>query len=319
MYDARNERKEFIAGDRAEAIAKACDFFGVGEDALEIGEFDPGAVYGLSSRTVVVAALIDRTPPAPGGGDRDRGPGGRDRDERGGRDRGGRDRGGRERGGRDRGGRGRDRGGQRGGRGERSERDDRRPVEARSEEPSAPLAAPSEPSVGTVEGELGEVGRFVLGALERMDLGPFQIQESEEDGLLAFELSGPAPLQLASSDGRAVDALQLLANQVASRLSEDPPRVVLDVGGESEQREERLEAFARRAAKRALETGRTVRLDPMNGHDRRLIHLALRDEDGVATMSSGEGRYRQVLVVPEEAPEYEEALRESQAASQRTA
>jgi hypothetical protein len=55
----------------------------------------------------------------------------------------------------------------------------------------------------------------------------------------------------------------------------------------------------------------------MNGKDRRLIHLALRDEDDVATMSTGEGRYRQVVVVPEGAPEYEDARKESERASDR--
>ena len=64
---------------------------------------------------------------------------------------------------------------------------------------------------------------------------------------------------------------------------------------------------AERAAERARETGRTVALDPMGPRDRRSIHVALRESDGVATMSAGEGRYRQVLVVPEGAPEYEEA------------
>ena len=60
-------------------------------------------------------------------------------------------------------------------------------------------------------------------------------------------------------------------------------------------------------AKRALQTGRVVALDPMNGRDRRAIHVALRDRDNVATMSEGAGLYRQVIVVPEGAEEFEEA------------
>jgi len=58
-----------------------------------------------------------------------------------------------------------------------------------------------------------------------------------------------------------------------------------------------------------------VALDPMNGKDRRAIHVALRDEDGIATMSVGEGQYRQVVVVPEGADEYEEASRKSEEAA----
>ena len=151
-----------------------------------------------------------------------------------------------------------------------------------------------------------------------MELGPFEIGESGEGGLLVLQVGGVAAPGLAGSDGRAVDALQLLANQAAGRLSEEPPRVVIDVEGDVEARESRLTKLAQRVARRARETGRVVRLDPMNGKDRRIIHLALRDEEDVATMSSGQGRYRQVVVVPESAPEFEEAQRESEAAAERS-
>jgi spoIIIJ-associated protein len=151
-----------------------------------------------------------------------------------------------------------------------------------------------------------------------MDLGPFEISESGEGGLLVLQVSGSAAPGLAGSDGRAVDALQLLANQAAGRVSEQPPRVVLDVEGDAEARESRLTKLAQRLARRARETGRVVRLDPMNGKDRRIIHLALRDENDVATMSIGQGRYRQVVVVPEGAPEFEEARSESEAAAERS-
>jgi predicted RNA-binding protein Jag len=54
--------------------------------------------------------------------------------------------------------------------------------------------------------------------------------------------------------------------------------------------------------KRAIEGGRAIALDPMNGRDRRTIHISVREYEGVATMSIGEGRFRQVVVVPEGAP-----------------
>jgi spoIIIJ-associated protein len=99
------------------------------------------------------------------------------------------------------------------------------------------------------------------------------------------------------------------------RRSEDPDRIVLEVEGDVEARESRLVDLAERAARRARETGRAIALDPMSGRDRRIIHLELRGAEGVATMSIGEGRYRQVVVVPAGAPEYEEAVRESRAAA----
>ena len=56
-------------------------------------------------------------------------------------------------------------------------------------------------------------------------------------------------------------------------------------------------------------------LDAMNGRDRRTVHLALKEREGIATMGIGEGSYRQVLIVPAGAAEYDDALASSQASS----
>ena len=175
----------------------------------------------------------------------------------------------------------------------------------------------AEPSVGTPRGALGEVGRYLLGLIERMELGPFEIGESAESELLVVDVKGAAARALVAGDGRPVDALQLLANQAASRGEAEGPRIVLDVEGDAQSRESLLSRLAERAATRARETRKAVALDPMNGKDRRLIHIALRDQIEIATMSIGEGRYRQVVVVPEGAPEYEQARREASAAADR--
>jgi len=158
-----------------------------------------------------------------------------------------------------------------------------------------------------VRGEIGPVGEFLVGLLERMNLGPFEVSETEEEKFLAYQISGVAAQALSAAEGRAPDAVQLLANQAAGQVFDDPKRVVVDVEGDTDKREAFLARMAERAADRARQTGRSVALEAMNGRDRRGIHVALRDAEGVATMSIGEGRYRQVVVVPEGAPDYEEA------------
>ena len=65
MYNAKSEPNEFIADSPAEAVAKACDFFGAGEDALKIVHISEGEVSGLGSRAVVVAVPRDREPRRP--------------------------------------------------------------------------------------------------------------------------------------------------------------------------------------------------------------------------------------------------------------
>jgi predicted RNA-binding protein Jag len=311
MYDPSSEAREFVGHDRAEALAKATAFFGVSEDQLAIAVPEEGQIAGLGMRSVLVAYPRSAGPPRRGGDGggvpeprRGRSEGrGRD-DDRGRGGRGGpRDRDG----GRGRGGRGEGRGESRGR--ERGDRDrEREPrVAAAPMEPEAP----SGPSVGSATTALGEVGEFVKGLIERMEIGSFEIAESSEsDELVILQVRGAAAERLAGGEGRSVDAMQLLANQASLRISgDDAKRVVLDVEGDDEQREAYLSRVAERAASRARETGRPVALEAMNPKDRRIVHVALREVDGIATMSVGEGRYRQVVVVPDSAPEFEEAKR----------
>lgn len=277
MFDRRAEANEFVGSTQEEATSEASRFYGVEASALKIAV--PADVSGAGGRVVVVACPRDFKPTPT-------------REERG--SSGGRS----ERGGRER---------SRDGDSRRRRGGDAKP------RPSALAAEATETgkaSKGVAGGSLGPAGNFILGAVERMGLGNFEIRESaEEDSkFLVYQLSGEACEALGGGDGRATDALQLLANQVVRRDDEDPARVVIEVEGKGEERDESLRTLAERAAVRALESGRALALDAMNGRDRRVVHLALKERTDIATMGIGEGRYRQVLVVPEGAPEYDDAV-----------
>ena len=306
MYDAKSEPNEFVGDNRQEAVSKACRFYAVEESELKVVDTDEMSVSGLGGRSVVVALpreLVGRRPS--GGGNEDRG---RDDNRREGRRDDNRRDDSRREGRRDEGGRpGRDR--DRDSRGTRGREDTRR--EEAPEAAPAPKKQPVGDSKGVAKGDLGEIGQFLLGTLERMKLGSFEITELEENGVLIYQLEGPAA-QLLGQDARAAEAMQLLANQAENQRSDEPMKIVVDVEGEADRREEFLSRVASRAAKRASDSGRSVALEPMNGRDRRMIHMAVRDLDAVATLSIGEGRYRQVVIVPEGAPDYEEAKKSSE-------
>lgn len=297
MYDRKTEPNEFVGESKNEAINLATRFYGV--EASELKIMTPSEVSGAAGRFVVVACPLDFKPSSGGGGRDDRGgSGGRsDRGDRG--DRGGR-------------GRSRDRDSGRSGRTQAKSES----VEAPQEEPEEP-DKPAKPSKGNAKGKMDPVGEFVMGAVERLALGNFDIEETAEEGsdFLVYQLTGEACAELGSGDGRAIDAIQLLANQVLRANENTSSRVVIEVEGKSEARSESLEKLADRAADRAVESGRALALDAMNGRDRRTVHLALKERDGIATMGIGEGSYRQVLIVPAGAAEYDDALASSQASS----
>jgi spoIIIJ-associated protein len=307
VNESNNAPKEFVGNTPEEALSAALAHFGKGEEELTIRTLSVNEVAGLGGLTMVVAAPKGYVKPAPSaGGDRDegRGRGGRDRGE--GRDRGDRgDRGGRDdkrgRGDRDRGGRSESRG-----RGPRKERDSAEPQERK---PREAKASSGEPGVRTTTSDLG---KFVEGLVDLMEIGDFSLEEAEDGDLNIVNLRGPAADNLGSGDGRVVDAIQFLLNQASLRGGEESRRVVLDVEGDPDERETYLVKLADRAARRAEDTERAMALDPMNPKDRRIVHVALREMDGIATMSVGSGRYRRVVVVPKGAPEYEEASKSNQ-------
>ena len=72
------------------------------------------------------------------------------------------------------------------------------------------------PSKGTVRGSVGEIGQFILGVVERMEVGPFEVSETDEADFIIYQVSGAAAHRLTSGEGKAQDALQLLANQAAA-------------------------------------------------------------------------------------------------------
>ncbi len=95
-----------------------------------------------------------------------------------------------------------------------------------------------------------------------------------------------------------VEAVQYLVNRVVNPRSEGRKWVNLDVGGFREEGDPAVKAMAERLAACAKRTGKVLAVAPISARDRRQIHLALVDVEGVSTRSEGEGLFRQLLIVP---------------------
>lgn len=103
------------------------------------------------------------------------------------------------------------------------------------------------------------------------------------------------PVEMSSA---LVEAVQYLVNRVVNPRAEGRKWVNLEVGGFPEGGDPATKAMALRLAETAMRTGKVLAVAPISPRDRRAVHLALVDVDGVSTRSEGEGIFRQLLIVP---------------------
>ena len=96
--------------------------------------------------------------------------------------------------------------------------------------------------------------------------------------------------------GETLDALQYLTSLVVNKEPEEYYRVLLDAEGYRDRRKETLVRLANKLARKAVKTERKVVLEPMPPHERRIIHMALKDNDKVTSYSKGEEPFRKVMI-----------------------
>jgi spoIIIJ-associated protein len=103
---------------------------------------------------------------------------------------------------------------------------------------------------------------------------------------------------LIGRQGETLRDLQYITRLIVSRKLQHWVNVLVDVGGYKRRRERVLAELAERMAERVVAEGRPVTLEPMPAHERRVVHMALRDHEFVTTESTGEGRRRKVVILP---------------------
>jgi hypothetical protein len=113
---------------------------------------------------------------------------------------------------------------------------------------------------------------------------------------LFFRVRGENLGALIGKRGQTLDALQYLLGHVVNRQQDAFLRVKLDIGSYREKQENKLRGFARNAARRVKQSGKSLALDPMTPNERRIIHAALQRDRYVTTHSEGEGERRHVVI-----------------------
>ena len=127
-----------------------------------------------------------------------------------------------------------------------------------------------------------------------------RVDVREDDDSIVVVCGGDELGLLIGRHGQTIDAIQYLANAILWRgAAESRKDVVVDAAGYRERRRRTLETIAVRSAQQAIAAGRPVELEPMTAIERKVIHLRLKEFDGVTTSSEGREPNRYVVVLPD--------------------
>ncbi len=144
-----------------------------------------------------------------------------------------------------------------------------------------------------------ERGSTFLTALAENITHEISIESTVTPQKLKINLGGENPAMLIGRRGETLEALQYLTEKVANKDQPGRIRVQLDVEGYMQNRRNNIRNLSLRLAEKAKRRGRPVTVGQMPPHERRLVHVTLRDEPGVRTQSVGAGFIRKILVYPE--------------------
>ncbi len=136
---------------------------------------------------------------------------------------------------------------------------------------------------------------YVKTLLKEMNIDANLVIDETEEGLF-INIEGDSTGAVIGRRGETLDAIQYLASMAANKNDKEYYRISIDSCGYREKRKVILEELAKKIAKSVLRTGRTSTLEPMNPYERRIIHSAVSEIEGVTSKSTGDEPYRRVVI-----------------------
>ena len=138
---------------------------------------------------------------------------------------------------------------------------------------------------------------ILQGILQRMSLDcPLTVEETDDTILL--NIKGDGSGLLIGKRGQNLDAIQYIVSKSVSKNTNNRKMIVVDTESYRKKREESLIALAERLAEKVRKSKKALTVGHMNAHDRRVIHLALQNDESLTTKSRGEGEFRKIVIMP---------------------
>ncbi len=142
----------------------------------------------------------------------------------------------------------------------------------------------------------GRAIKYISDILEKLGCTEIEIKVTEKENGAILHLSGEGLGVVIGRRGETLDSLQYLTSLAANDAGGGYYKVTLNIGNYRERREQTLTSLAKRVSNQVLRTGRNRTLEPMNPYERRIIHTAVQEIEGVSSHSVGEGSGRRVVI-----------------------
>ncbi|SFC91042.1 RNA-binding cell elongation regulator Jag/EloR [Ruminococcus albus] len=138
--------------------------------------------------------------------------------------------------------------------------------------------------------------KYIRKVLTGMGVENITIDVTEIENGISLEINGDGFSEMIGAKGELLDSLQYLASLVCNKVDREYFRITTDSNGFRERRKKQLEELAAKIANNVKKSGRSSALEPMNPYERRIIHAAVSEIEGVTSQSKGEDPYRKVII-----------------------
>jgi len=167
-----------------------------------------------------------------------------------------------------------------------------------SEAVPAPAAEPETTVPNTREDEIAIAKEALENILAMIPMEDIIVTGRLEDGSITLNIEGDKTGLLIGRKGKTLDALQFIVNKIVNKSLEKRSRVIIDSENYRLRRQEFLVQMALKMGDKAKKIKRPVATNLLNPHDRRIVHLALRDDNELGTKGKGEGILKKVVIIP---------------------
>ena len=148
-----------------------------------------------------------------------------------------------------------------------------------------------------MEEEVGTANQLMVELLQKMNVEA-EVNVYAKEGNVCIDITGDKDGILIGRHGRTLEALQVLINRMVNKRTNEPVRIVVDIDHYRSRRADALARMAARVGERVKMTGKPMTIGPFNAHDRRIIHIAIKEEPSLRTESIGEGLIKKISIIP---------------------